>query len=1184
MSWNPSPTIGGASWAGNPAIATKNQLLSTSAGIYEDLKDFDFSTISVSTLTVPIWISTPILNVSSIIGIGGIINNNTLQISTGDFSLVSLSTVKFTGVDLGGVNFSFDLGLGNAIGGFLGGLGGFVGGAFIGIGTGTGLAIQGITNGLFSLANTRGDSLTNINQTVFETVNGTTQLQISTLGNAFPLYSSIFRQVSSLSPNQIPGIEEFIPTYFQPGTTCIRAVSDPIPVLTTNSTINTSTIQSFGQWVPFLDPTPTGEDIYGRFATFSTLTLNSDNYTQGPAIQIATSNLVNPVIVGNTYSFPTSNDLQIPFTFYPQKDLWYLQAPLLYNLTEFVTTNTYISTPYVQFQSTLTSQPPTYFITSSISTPAKFIWAGSGVGNFAICQPDETGFRSTATFDFQANVNDLVIQWGLATENRNSTIGVGTAKRVEWDNTANTSNFYDIPVPQSTISQQNLPNGFQLVQTPYETRLETSVPGPQGNGLYLQATTMRVSPGMATTSTSNYNNYNFQFDGSMYVTGVLEANTIIAISSIIATSTNIQTLFSTSLLEADAANIISASITTLNAQYANLQSTNMISTSISTAVIGALTNTNANLQNVSIVSTGIGSAFINTLRANNLLASNIVYSNAEAPYIQTSTIAFGFLGNYVAPYSNYNLQMNVSGPTVYSSYTAASNQTINFLTMSNTVQVNQPLFSTLLQYQQTTYSASNVQGWASTIYANGFTQLANAYLISNVDAGSVSFQAQNAIVNVFMNDNGSGSGTRITVPFGSTYQFTAAGGIWTTTSNPPPGGGIVSYNNSANIFMDFENFTISTTDTLVLNSDVIKILGTTVFDGLEASNIIASNVSANPLTNGFQTNYNKPISIPFNTVPTQVQPLQMTFTEQSPDGVPQYNLIPPFMGSNQFTSYNVSSWNNTMWNNTTAFSLGPPIVVVGDVQTALGSYSGSFTINNTINTSPSYALQVWTITSAGSNLLTSIPGGNYGKISTVDGVNWTTNTNAPNPMASGGNFSNIVTVNQTISQTAIGNTQNLAITAPNISFTTGSMNMYADQIRVNSRRYGQFQSAGIPSFPIGIENNVYRDESMVFSNIPQGLWQSEAVNALVNINGTIFYDANSWIVQIIPSRFRTNYSVMYEWDVEPVVLAISGGPGFCWGFSRLVIVGTLTPGGPGTGTTNYNWYIAIPKNYCTYLL
>jgi len=181
---NPTPSLQGSLWSGNQQLATKTQLLSSISGLYADIQDIELSSITiadlkVSTLTSANWISTPELYVSSIIGGGLQVNDALLQISTGDFSLVSLSTLSLKGIDLGGINLSFDLGLGNALGGLLGGLGALVGGAFIGIGTGVGLTIQGLETGLATLINGRGENF--INNNFFETINVSTQLQISTL-------------------------------------------------------------------------------------------------------------------------------------------------------------------------------------------------------------------------------------------------------------------------------------------------------------------------------------------------------------------------------------------------------------------------------------------------------------------------------------------------------------------------------------------------------------------------------------------------------------------------------------------------------------------------------------------------------------------------------------------------------------------------------------------------------------------------------------------------------------------------------------------------------------------------------------------------------------------------------------------------------------------------------------------
>lgn len=310
-SYNPQFTLGGASWAGNPPLVTKTQLLSTSAGLYNDIQNINLSTISLSTLTVPDWISTGKLYVSDIVGavidISGItINSNGLL----NAPIVSLSSMNFKGIDVGGINVSFDLGLGQAVGGLLGGLGALVGGGLIAVGTGAGLAIQGAETGIATMIAGRPQNY--INSNVYETINFTSQLQVSTLGNAYPAYSTIFRTVSSISANTVPGREIFTSTIFYPGQICIRSASDPFNLITGDSNLNTSTIQSFGQWVPL-----TGletEDIFAN--SISTNFISSGNLYAGigylNTIASPNANFNDATIYNNlnvNYNVPVNIDL-----------------------------------------------------------------------------------------------------------------------------------------------------------------------------------------------------------------------------------------------------------------------------------------------------------------------------------------------------------------------------------------------------------------------------------------------------------------------------------------------------------------------------------------------------------------------------------------------------------------------------------------------------------------------------------------------------------------------------------------------------------------------------------------------------------------------------------------------------------------------------------------------------------
>lgn len=675
MSWNPTPVFGGARWNGNATVATTRQLISSVDGLYQDIQDINLSsvtatTLNVSTLTAQQWISTPELYVSSIIGGGIQVNNGLLQISTGDISFLSLSTLSFKGIDLGGIDFSFDLGLGNALGGFLGGLGGIVGGAFIGLGTGVGLGIQSLTNGLFSLANTQGG--TPINNTVFETINGTTQIQISTIGNDYPLYSSIFRSVSSLSPNSVPGQEIFLSTFFTPGTTCVRSVSDPLPLLTTDSNINTSTIQSFGQWVPFVDPTVAGEDIIARDATFSSI-------------------VVYPPIGGIPFNSQTSNSAPNDAMIYSEVNMF----PQTYNYNVASNNNTiansgtqynalsmimylnatldFISTPYTQYTSTIGNYlGGVYFIestiTSTLTTIPKFTYTGNlfGGANFAVCEVDESGFLSTGTMDLIAQSSNITFQWGLAVDNRNSTIAQGTAKRVSWDNPANTSNFIDIPVPQSTITS-NYATSFEtkLKALEVEHQVNANDVGLGGfGGMAFQVS--RATFGAGTTF-QNVDGYPYQFNNNLYVNGTIEADQIIALSSF--TSTNVVTYFSTFLLEADEAYIEYAQVSTLYStdligansistfgieNYSHLSQFSFVSTLVVDLQIleGTNGNTTCYLNNITSNIPGsriaMGRGTFQHLSTLNTSTGNLIANVANIPTFNTSnlTSSNAFIPNF----------------------------------------------------------------------------------------------------------------------------------------------------------------------------------------------------------------------------------------------------------------------------------------------------------------------------------------------------------------------------------------------------------------------------------------------------------------------------------------------------------------------------------------------------------
>lgn len=209
-------------------------VVSTISSLIEEAQLGNFSTLVAGN------ISTPALVVSSINGAEFTSTQITVQVA-GVSSLVA-NSISSIGAELRTAlvstlqfnpsfspNLDVNLGLGSLFGNLAGAASGALGVLVGGAALGTGIA---------ALSQSRQTNY--INSNAYELVNGTTQIQISSLGTSF---STVYRFVSSVSEN-VPGAEYFVSSIHAPGV-AIRSVSDP---LNTVSSPN-STIQSFGQWV-----------------------------------------------------------------------------------------------------------------------------------------------------------------------------------------------------------------------------------------------------------------------------------------------------------------------------------------------------------------------------------------------------------------------------------------------------------------------------------------------------------------------------------------------------------------------------------------------------------------------------------------------------------------------------------------------------------------------------------------------------------------------------------------------------------------------------------------------------------------------------------------------------------------------------------------------------------------------
>jgi hypothetical protein len=231
---------------------------------------------SYSTLTIDAsgYISTPQLYVSSING--SEFNSTGIIVQVAGVSSLVANTVSSIGAEIRTAlvstlqfnpsfspNLDVNLGLGSLFGNLAGAASGALGVLVGGAALGTGIA---------ALSQSRQTNY--INSNAYELVNGTTQLQVSTLSGPV---TSVYRFVNSASPST-PGEEVFISTVTGTGT-YIRSLSDP---LNTVSSPN-STIQAFGQWVQLPDfPAPSTVSSFNNLFTSSlgTSTVSFVNNTQ----------------------------------------------------------------------------------------------------------------------------------------------------------------------------------------------------------------------------------------------------------------------------------------------------------------------------------------------------------------------------------------------------------------------------------------------------------------------------------------------------------------------------------------------------------------------------------------------------------------------------------------------------------------------------------------------------------------------------------------------------------------------------------------------------------------------------------------------------------------------------------------------------------------------------------------
>ena len=372
---------------------------------------------------------------------------------------------------------------------------------------------------------------------VYETINGTTQLQFSTLGA--PVYT-VFRTTDQVEPNKTFGREIFTSTIIPAGSKVVRSVSDPYQfnIISTCLLSTTNYMQSFGQWHAILEPDynlnvssltansisslslstakafissingqPISAFLNTGDATFTSLSTNSIS-----TAQITTSSLI--IKGGLIFSTLAGYDITRTLT----------STATTYDSVSTVTQN------FLNYQMTLTSSPESFDMGSyfAISAGNEAFWshkqldfsqtlAGIGLLDITI-----GSYTNGDYFDVKniGSVN-LLIYYSIETNNLLFTLNPGGFYRFTYS--SGTNNWTYAANPTQTTQTTN--NTFQITQGWNTTTIST-------NNLLVMKAPEIVIPGTLTAQAGFINNITSQnaFLDTIFVNNATISSLIVSTS------------------------------------------------------------------------------------------------------------------------------------------------------------------------------------------------------------------------------------------------------------------------------------------------------------------------------------------------------------------------------------------------------------------------------------------------------------------------------------------------------------------------------------------------------------------------------------------------------------------------------------------------------------------------------
>ena len=671
---------------------------------------------------------------------------------------------------------------------------------------------------------------------VYETINGTTQLQFSTLGA--PVYS-VFRTTDQVDPNKTFGREIFTSTIIPAGSKVVRSVSDPyqFPFISTQAISTTNYLQSFGQWHSIIEPdynlktsTLTASSIQSYFGNISTLTVSSingivpSNYILPPGI-ISTPNLIGLLSTVNLSSF------------------FQISTPLV-NASSISTNYLYALNSYINNLTVSTLTASTLVVQNIIDN-----YVSTTTGQFDILNTSTLNANVIETNSLAANILQATT---LQSESLSLTISTGNSFSAIYPIKSLTSYVSAITIQQSgfynfeTNAAPSPPASIVYINNPdfvwvYDTSKPYGTTNPVQQGVLIQ-------PGYAGTPSSGtfifyaIGSAGFNVEFIQQGDGLAPA----AAPYTVLPGWYVRITYSYTPGEYQPATYTVASLFTPIAGSATSTLTNSV-VSLVTDVYETVLNTSNIFKNSGVTTTGLGNLALNV--------STIAFGSNTS---RNNTIPFQFNGLVnptgivftTPPTASYDIVKSFASTTTQN-YNAVSSLTQNIL--------NYNLSATAASEGIIDFGASfvcnsaNVADWEQQALTTSYIGNAQIALFNlNRTAYFDVFRSGPYPITVYDWTSGSERALFIIYPSNTiTYRVTGtvSGAIttWTYTTAPAPAGSYTTTNNLT-ISQDLQNVYISTLNRIQFNAGDIYMNGsliapTAFVDNLYGRNAYFSTIS-----------------------------------------------------------------------------------------------------------------------------------------------------------------------------------------------------------------------------------------------------------------------------------------------------------------------------------------------------